>query len=62
MRELAAGHTVACHFPLVEPAGPAATGGSGSRAGQVSPAGAAGQVSAARTTVRSDEKIGETPR
>jgi oligopeptide/dipeptide ABC transporter ATP-binding protein len=71
MRELASGHTVACHFPLVEPAGPAATGGSGSRAGQVSPAGAAGQVSAAgaagqvssaRTTVRSDEKIGETPR
>jgi oligopeptide/dipeptide ABC transporter ATP-binding protein len=35
MRELAAGHTVACHFPLME---------------------------AARTTVRSEEKIGETPR
>jgi oligopeptide/dipeptide ABC transporter ATP-binding protein len=34
MRELAAGHTVACHFPLME---------------------------AARTTARSDEKIGETP-
>jgi oligopeptide/dipeptide ABC transporter ATP-binding protein len=37
MRELAAGHAVACHFPL------------------------AGQ-SAARTTVRSAEKIEETPR
>ncbi len=35
MRELATGHTVACHFPLIE---------------------------AARTTVRSDEKIEETPR
>jgi oligopeptide/dipeptide ABC transporter ATP-binding protein len=35
MRELATGHTVACHFPLIE---------------------------AARTTVRSDEKIRETPR
>ncbi len=35
MRELATGHTVACHFPLVE---------------------------AARTTVRSDEKIEGTPR
>jgi len=35
MRELAAGHTVACHFPLME---------------------------AARTTVRSDQRIGETPR
>ena len=34
MRELAAGHTVACHFPLME---------------------------AARTTVRSDQRIGETP-
>jgi hypothetical protein len=40
MRELASGHTVACHFPLVEPAG---------------------QVSTARTTVRSEE-IEETPR
>jgi oligopeptide/dipeptide ABC transporter ATP-binding protein len=47
MRELASGHTVACHFPLVEPAGPAATGGPARRAGQVSPAGAAGQVSPA---------------
>ena len=65
-----AGHTVACHFPLVEPAGPAATGALGSRAGQVSPAGAAGQVSpagaagqvsSARTTARSEE-IEETPR
>jgi oligopeptide transport system ATP-binding protein len=37
MRELAAGHTVACHFPLAS-------------------------QSAARTTVRSDEKIEETPR
>ena len=36
MRELATGHTVACHFPL--------------------------PVEAARTTVRSDEKIEETPR
>jgi len=35
MRELAGGHAVACHFPLVE---------------------------AARTTVRSEEKIEETPR
>ncbi len=40
MRELATGHTVACHFPLVEPVG---------------------QVSAARTTARSEE-IEETPR
>ena len=46
MRELATGHTVACHFPLVEP---------------VSPVGAAGQVNTARTTVRSEE-IEETPR
>jgi oligopeptide/dipeptide ABC transporter ATP-binding protein len=61
MRELASGHAVACHFPLVEPAGPAATGGPGCRAGQVSPAGAAGQVGSARTTVRS-EGIEETPR
>jgi oligopeptide transport system ATP-binding protein len=38
MRELAAGHAVACHFPL-DGAGPAAS-----------------------TTVRSEEKIGETPR
>jgi oligopeptide/dipeptide ABC transporter ATP-binding protein len=37
MRELATGHTVACHFPLAS-------------------------ESAARTTVRSDEKIEETPR
>jgi len=51
MRELATGHTVACHFPLVKPAG---------AAGQVSPAGAAGQVSSARTTLRSEE-IKETP-
>jgi len=58
LRELAAGHTVACHFPLVEPAGPAATGGLGSRAGQVSPA---GQVSSTRATARSEE-IEETPR
>ena len=36
MRELAAGHTVACHFPLAS-------------------------QSAARTTARSDKKIGETP-
>ena len=65
-----AGHTVACHFPLVEPAGPAATGGLGSRAGHVSPAGAAGhvspagaagQVGSARTTARSEE-IEDTPR
>ena len=35
MRELATGHSVACHFPLVP---------------------------VARTTVRSEEKIGETPR
>ena len=47
LRELAAGHTVACHFPLVEPAGPAATGALGSRAGQVTAADAAGQVSPA---------------
>jgi oligopeptide/dipeptide ABC transporter ATP-binding protein len=46
MRELATGHTVACHFPLVEPA---ATGGPG-------------RIVGARTTARSDEKIGETPR
>jgi oligopeptide/dipeptide ABC transporter ATP-binding protein len=52
MRELASGHTVACHFPLVEPAGPAAAGGPGCRAGQ---------VGTARTTVRSEE-IEETPR
>ena len=35
MRELATGHTVACHFPLIQ---------------------------AARTTLRSDEKIEEAPR
>jgi oligopeptide/dipeptide ABC transporter ATP-binding protein len=46
MRELAAGHTVACHFPLVEPA---ATGGPG-------------RIVGARTTVRSAEKIEGTPR
>ena len=40
MRELAAGHTVACHFPL----------------------GSDHAVPPARTTVRSDKKIGETPR
>jgi oligopeptide/dipeptide ABC transporter ATP-binding protein len=67
MRELATGHTVACHFPLVEPAGPAATGGPGSRAatgGPGSPAAAGGPGSrvGARTTVRSDEKIEGTPR
>ena len=54
-----AGHTVACHFPLVEPA---AAGGPGSRAAAGGPGSRAGQVRAARTTVRSDEKIGETPR
>jgi oligopeptide/dipeptide ABC transporter ATP-binding protein len=58
MRELATGHTVACHFPLVEPAGPAAAGGPGSRAA----AGGPGSRAAARTTVRSDEKIEGTPR
>jgi oligopeptide/dipeptide ABC transporter ATP-binding protein len=41
MRELATGHSVACHFPL---------------------AGTEGAVSAASTTARSAEKIGETPR
>ena len=58
MRELATGHTVACHFPLVEPAGPAAAGGPGSRAA----AGGPGSRAAARTTVRSDEKVEGTPR
>jgi oligopeptide transport system ATP-binding protein len=67
MRELATGHTVACHFPLVEPAGPAAAGGPGSRAAAGGPgsraaAGGPGSRAAARTTVRSDEKIEGTPR
>jgi oligopeptide/dipeptide ABC transporter ATP-binding protein len=44
MRELASGHAVACHFPLVE----AAAKQEG--------------LPAARTTARSDEIIGETPR
>ena len=59
-----AGHTVACHFPLVEPAARRPGGpGSSSRPDQRAAAGSrAGQVSAARTTVRSDEKIEETPR
>ncbi len=50
MRELAAGHTVACHFPLAD----APARGEG--------AGAEGAVPAASTTARSEEKIGETPR
>ena len=54
-----AGHTVACHFPLVEPA---AAGGPGSRAAAGGPGSRVGQNSAARTTLRSDEKIEETPR
>jgi len=44
MRELATGHSVACHFPLE---GAAAEAGAGP---------------AARTTARSEERIGETPR
>ena len=56
-----AGHTVACHFPLVEPAGPAATGGLGSRAAMSAPPAQSATVSSARTTARSEE-IEETPR
>jgi oligopeptide/dipeptide ABC transporter ATP-binding protein len=50
MRELAADHAVACHFPLA--AAPARGEGAGSE----------GAVPAASTTARSEEKIGETPR
>jgi len=45
MRELAAGHSVACHFPLAAPG-----------------AGTDEAVAVARTTARSEEKVGETPR
>jgi oligopeptide transport system ATP-binding protein len=55
MRELAAGHTVACHFPLAD----APANGEGARG---EGAGNEGAVPAASTTARSEEKIGETPR
>jgi oligopeptide/dipeptide ABC transporter ATP-binding protein len=60
MRELATGHTVACHFPLVESAGPA-TSGPGSRAATGAQAAESAHAPRSVRTKKSREPRDEDP-